>query len=128
VRKANTPVILAISTSPFGDLDDYDRALYGLTFEEIDFDGKQIRTGFKPVGLFGQVRVQPPTIAGVLAYREVCFTRVVDPVLYLHPRFNGRFPEALLQLQVRSLTDNGISVKRAQIQNVLADMHFVQLR
>lgn len=99
VRKANTPVILAISTSPFGDLEDYDRALYGLTFEEIDVDGKQIRTGFKPIGLFGQVRVQPPTIAGVLAYRDVGFTRVVDPVLYLHPRFSGTFPEALLQLQ-----------------------------
>lgn len=127
VRKANRPAILAISTSPFGDLEDYDRALYGLSFEEVDFEGKQIRTGFKPVGLFGQVRIEPPTIAGVLAYRAVGFPGVVDPVLYLHPRFAGRLPDELLQLQVRCLNDNGISVKPAQIQNVLSDMHFVQL-
>jgi hypothetical protein len=127
VRKANTPVVLAISTSPFGDLEDYDRALYGLTFEELDINRKQVRTGFRPVGLFGQVRSEPPTTAGVLAYREVGFTRVVDPVFYLHPRFGGTLPESLLRLEVRSLNDAGISVKSAQVKNVLSEMDFVRL-
>ena len=127
VRKANTPVILAISTSPFGDLEDYDQALYGLTFEEVDSSGKQIQTGFKPTGLFGQVRSQPPSIAGVLAYRNVGFLKVVDPVLYLHPRFTGTLPAPLLQLEVRSLNANGVVVEPAKIQNVLADMQFVRL-
>jgi hypothetical protein len=127
VRKAVTPVILAISTSPFGDLEDYDRALYGLTFEEFDINGRRVRAGFKPVGVFGKVRSQPPTIAGVLAYREVGFTRVFDPVLYLHPRFVGTLPEAFQQLEVRSLNAGGISVKPAQIKNMLEDMEFVRL-
>lgn len=127
VRKTNTPVILAISTSPFGDLEDYDRALYGLTFEEFDVNRKRVRTGFRPVGIFGQVRSEPPTISGVLAYRDVGFTRVVDPVLYLHPRFGGKLPASLLRLEVRSLNDAGISVKSAKIKNVLTEMEFVRL-
>jgi len=127
VRKANTPVILAISTSPFGDLEDYDRALYGLSFEEVDIHGRQIRTGFRPSGVFGAVRSQPPTIAGVLAYRDVGFTRVVDPVLYVHPRFAGALPEAMMRLQVRTLKASGVAVKPATIQNVLVDMQFVHL-
>ncbi|HKO63064.1 MAG TPA: hypothetical protein VJV03_18025 [Pyrinomonadaceae bacterium] len=127
VRKATTPVILAISTSPFGDLEDYDRALYGLTFEEFDINGKHVRAGFRSVGAFGTVRSQPPTIAGVLAYRDVGFTRVVDPVLYLHPRFVGTLPDALHNLEVRSLDSDGISVKPAQIKNLLVEMEFVRL-
>jgi hypothetical protein len=127
VRKAKAPVILAISTSPFGDLEDYDRALYGLTFEEVDFSGKQIRAGFKPTGLFGQVRSQPPLIAGVLAYRNVGFLNVDDPVLYLHPRFVGMLPTLLLELEVRNLNTNGVTAEPAKIQDVLAEMRFVRL-
>jgi hypothetical protein len=127
IRKANTPVILAISISPFGDLEDYDRALYGLTYEEFDENGKRVYSGFRPVGIFGQVRTEPPTIAGVLAYRDVGFTRVVDPVLYLHPRYVGRLPQSLLRLEVRSLNFDGVTVKSAQIKNVLSAMECVRL-
>jgi len=125
VKKANTPVLLAINTSPSGDLEDYDRALFGLTYEEVDLDGNSVRKGFKPVGIFGQSRRQQPTIAGVLAYTEVGFPRASDPVLFMHPRFSGSLPEALTRMQVRSLDNNGISVRPAQIKNVLIDMNFV---
>lgn len=57
---------------------------------------------------------------------SVGFTRVIDPVLYLHPRFSGVL-EQLMQLEVRSLNNFGISVKRAQIENVLTGMEFVHL-
>lgn len=128
VKKANTPVLLAISTSPSGDLEDYDRALFGLTYEEVDLNGNLVSEGFKPVGILGQSRRQQPTIAGVLAYTEVGFSRASDPVLFMHPSFSGSLPEALTRLQVRSLDNNGISVRPAQIKNVLVDMNFVRVR
>jgi hypothetical protein len=54
-------------------------------------------------------------------------TRVIDPVLYLHPRLVGTLPAALHQLEVRSVDASGISVKAAQIKNVLDEMKFVRL-
>lgn len=128
VKKTNTPVVLAISTSPAGDLEDYDRALFGLTYEEVDLNGDLVSKGFRPVGIFGQSRRQQPTIAAVLAYTEVGFPRAADPVLFLHPRFNGQLPEALMKLQVRTLDKAGICVKPAQLKNVLVDMNFVRIR
>lgn len=53
--------------------------------------------------------------------------RVVDPVLYLHPRFAGTLPQAFQQLEVRSLNASGISVKPAQTKNVPVEMEFVRL-
>jgi hypothetical protein len=128
VRKSAAPVVLAISASPFGGLDDFDQALYGLTFESVDHKGKTIRTGFKPTGLFGTPRAEAPTFAGVLTYRSVGFTEVIDPVLYLHPRFNGALPEALKKLEVRSMNALGIQTRPALAKNVLDELNFVVLR
>jgi hypothetical protein len=127
VRNSTSPVVLAISASPFGGLDDFDQALYGLTFESVDQQGKTIRTGFKPTGVFGRNRPEPPTYAAVLAYRSVGFTEVVDPVLYLHPRSKAKLPEALMNLQVRSLDSNGVQIRAARMKNALAEMNFVVL-
>ncbi|HXQ37813.1 MAG TPA: hypothetical protein VN843_27640 [Anaerolineales bacterium] len=128
VRKSEAPVVLAISASPFGGLDDFDQALYGLSFESVDHKGKTIRTGFRPTGLFGTPRAEAPTVAGVLAYRSVGFTEVIDPVLYLHPRFNGTLPEALKKLELRSLNASGIQGRPALAKNVLDELNFVVLR
>jgi len=128
VRKSGAPIVLAISASPFGGLDDFDQALYGLTFESVDHKGKTIRTGFKPTGLFGTPRAEAPTLAGVLAYRSVGFTEVIDPVLYLHPRFNEALPEALKKLEVRSMNASGIQTRPALAKNVLDELNFVVLR
>jgi hypothetical protein len=127
VRKSTAPVLLAISASPFGGLDDFDQALYGLTFESVDHQGKTIRTGFKPTGVFGSSRPEPPTYAAVLAYTSVGFTEVIDPVLYLHPRSEAQLPKALTSLQVRSLESNGVKVRAARMKSLLAEMNFVVL-
>jgi hypothetical protein len=128
VRKSISPVVLAISASPFGGLDDFDQALYGLTFESVDHEGKTIRTGFKPTGVFGSTRPESPTIDAILAYRSVGFTEVVDPVLYLHPRSDAKLPAALMDLQVRTLDASGVQVKAPLVKDVLAKMNFVLLR
>lgn len=98
-----------------------------MTFKSVDHQGKTIRTGFKPTGVFGSSRPEP-TIDAVLAYRSVGFTEVVDPVLYLHPRSDAKLPAALLDLQVRSLDASGVQVKSALGEDVLAKMNFVVLR
>jgi len=126
VRKSTTPVFLAVSTSPFGGRDDYDGALFGLTYEHVDHKGATIASGFDPVGVFGSKRSEPPTIAGVLAFMEVGFPGVADPVLYLHPRFNGPLPESLKRLEQRTYQEGkGVSVQRATIHNVAAPLGFV---
>jgi hypothetical protein len=126
VRGATTPVLLAVNTSPFGEREDYDRALFGLTFERVDQRGKMVATGFDPVGVFGANRPEAPTCAGVLAFTEVGFPGVADPVLYLHPRFNGSLPDSLKKLERRSYRHgSGISVEQATINNVMSSLGFV---
>jgi hypothetical protein len=126
VRKATTPVFLAVSTSPFGEREDYDRALFGLTYEKVDYEGKTIETGFHPVGVFGAKRSEPPTYAGLLAFMEVGFPGVADPVLYLHPRFDGQVPESLKRLERRTYREgSGICVEAATIHNIAGPLGFV---
>ena len=52
-------------------------------------------TVFDPVGVFGANQPEPPTCASVLAFMEVRFLGVVDPVLY---RGLGVLPVALKRL------------------------------
>jgi len=126
VRGATSPVLLAVNTSPFGEREDYDQALFGLTFERVDHHGKTVETGFDPVGVFGVNRPEPATCAGVLAFTEVGFPGVADPVLYLHPRFTGSLPKSLQGLERRSYRQgSGISVERATIHDLAAPLGFV---
>lgn len=127
VKKSNSPVVLAISVSPFGGLDDFDQALFGLTFELADHLGRTIETGFRPTGVFGTNRPNTPTIDAVLAYRQVGFPAVADPVLYLHPRSSAKLPAGLMKLQTRSLHASGVQAKRAAVNEILAEMNFVVL-
>jgi hypothetical protein len=127
VKKSDSPVVLAISVSPFGRLDDFDQALFGSTFESVDHRGRTISTGFTPTGIFGTSRPNAPTIDAVLAYQRVGFTEVADPVLYLHPRSSAKLSAALMNLQTRSVNANGVQVKPPAVNDVLSDMNFVVL-
>jgi hypothetical protein len=126
VRKSKMPVLLAVSTSPFGEREDYDRALFGLTYEHVDHQGRTIETGFDPVGVFGSKRSESPIIAGVLAFTEVGFPGVADPILYLHPRFEGEVPESIKRLEQRTYSQGvGVCVQRAVIKSVCRSLNFV---
>lgn len=126
LRKATTPVVLAVSTSPFGEREDYDRALFGLTFERVNHEGRTIATGFDPVGVFGSKRPEPPTYAAVLAFTSVGFPGVADPILYIHPRFDGLLPKLLTRLERRTYRDGvGVEVSSATINNVTEPLGFV---
>ena len=125
VKKTGTPVILAVRTNDFGDLEDYDRALFGLTYERVDHTGKTIARGFDPVGLLAKTRPEPPTYAGVLAYTAAAIPRVSDPVLYIHQGFVGILPQALMNLEVRTLHANGIHINSARITGLVAELNLV---
>ena len=126
VKKATTPVFLAVSTSPFGEREDYDRALFGVTYEHVDHEGRTISTGFDPSGVFGNRRPEPPTYAGVLAFMEVGFPAVADPVLYLHPRFDGKLPESLRRLEQRTHKEGvGVYVEPATLHDFVGALGFV---
>jgi hypothetical protein len=123
VKKTGTPVILAVRTDAFGDLEDYDRALFGLTYERIDLTGKIIATGFTPSGLFAKRRIEAPTYAGLLAYTAAAIPQVVDPVLYIHQGFEGRLPDALMNFEVRTLTAGGIHIQAAGMTKILSELN-----
>lgn len=82
-------------------------------------------TGTGDQGVFGKKRREPPTCAGVLAYTEVGFPRVKDPVVYIHPRYDGALPDSLMSLEVRTLEGTGVRVQPARMKKILAELELV---
>lgn len=102
VRASASPVLLAIHASGFcSDLEDFDHALYGGSFEQLDRGHRVVATGFRADGEFSNKRNKPPTYAGVLAFLEMNFHCCSSPILYLHPRFQGVLPKSLMNLGQR---------------------------
>ncbi len=68
-----------------------------------------------------------PTWAAVLAFLNVGFLGGPDPVLYLHPRFGGRLPEALVALENRRYDAEArkIIASKPALTNVLNELNFV---
>lgn len=105
VRNSPTPVLLAVHGSGIGtEYEEFNTALFGHTYERANSRGEIVETGFHPDGEFtyNLNKSTPSTYAGVLAFLEVGFSQVTEPVLYLHPRFDGDLPDRLLTLQQRS--------------------------
>jgi hypothetical protein len=69
-----------------------------------------------------------PTISGVLAFPEVGFLRCSDPFLSVHPRFEGEFPRALSDLEIRRAPSSGpeVSVQPATKTDLLRNLGFVK--
>lgn len=131
VRKANVPVLLAVEWSWLsGSLENFDLVLYGHTCEVINERRERESPRFIPDGLFTNVSDKPPTYAGVLAFAEVGFRVVADPVLYLHPRFKGQLPEALSLLEQHRYEEgagiNSIKVRPARSTVILESFGFVK--
>lgn len=101
------PALVALGGALGASVDDYDIALFGRTFERFDSNGRVVERGFDSTGMFAKPRDGQPTIAGVLAFTGMDVTTGRDPILYVHPRFTGTLPAALLQLEVRTLEAHG---------------------
>jgi hypothetical protein len=102
-RNVATPAILAVhATGISSEFEDFDLALYGREVAVVDAETYQIvGTRFQDDGVFNRGG-KKPTFAAVLAFVNVNFPGGPDPVLYLHPRFRGDLPEALMSIERRS--------------------------
>jgi len=121
VRDAGCPDILAINATRIAELEDFDTALYGRSHSS----GR-----FSPDGSFAKKRAQQPTYAGVLAYfvefpcvESPEYIRFLDPVLYVHPRWEQPLPSAIRQLRTRVLEGSrGIRQVPASISDLLGQL------
>jgi hypothetical protein len=106
-RNVEIPSILAVYANGISTtFEDFDYALYG---REVGVLGTETATGvldvsgseFHADGVFNKGEGDP-TWAAVLAFVGVYLGGGVDPVLYLHPRFQGDLPETLTSIERRS--------------------------
>lgn len=103
VRSSDEAVLLAVDASGISsELEDFDKVLFGHTFEKVDQDGRTIEIGFDADGYFQRNRTERSSYAGLLAFLEVGFQKCPNPVLYLHPRFEGSLPQAMNVLERRT--------------------------
>ncbi len=124
-RNVSVPVLVALDAKGLVTrLEDFDMALFGHSVAHMDQYGDQYATSFRADGLFAKGTGEP-IISGVLAFTEVGFSHCSEPVLYLHPRFEGHLPTALLRLECRTLSVNGVSVREAQNREFLKVLRFV---
>jgi hypothetical protein len=124
-RNVPVPVLVALDAKGIVTrLEDFDMALFGHSVAHMNQFGKHYATSFQADGLFAKGEGEP-TISGVLAFTEVGFLRCNDPILYLHPRFEDHLPDALLQLERRTLSAGGVCVREAQSRGFLEVLGFV---
>ena len=98
-REASVPALVAVhATGIASSYEEVDMALFGREVATMGQDGRLLSTRFEADGVFAGGRGEP-TWAAALAFLNVGFTGGPDPILYLHPRFRGRLPEALLTLE-----------------------------
>lgn len=100
-READVPALVAVhATGIASSYEEVDTALFGREVATMGPDGRLLDTRFEAAGAFAGGSGEP-TWAGALVFLNVGFMGGPDPVLYLHPRFGGRLPEALLALETR---------------------------
>jgi hypothetical protein len=119
-------------TSTTASREELDRALFGTSVTQRDQYGNEVGRYFQNDGLFASGEGEP-TISGVLAFPEVGFLRCADPVLWVHPRFEGALPRALNGLETRyapSAPDANptVIIRPAKKTNLLGNLGFVEKR
>ena len=128
-RESSAPALLAIhATGISSSYEAFDRALFGRTVTRIGLDRRVLDTGFDADGVFNK-GAGTPTWAGVLAFVNVGLRGGPDPVLYLHPRFEGTLPDALLSLERRAYDTEAerIETHKPSATGILEKVGFVPL-
>ncbi len=126
-READVPALVAVhATGIASSYEEVDMALFGRDVVTVDRGGRLIGTRFEADGAFAGGGGEP-TWAGALVFLNVGFMGGPDPVLYLHPRFGGRLPGALLALEKRSYDARagGIVVDSPSTAGVMRALNFV---
>jgi hypothetical protein len=100
------PVLLALDSNFYTDRGDFDLALFAKG------DG----------ALTSQREAE---VAGVLVFSGLGFTSGLDPVLYIHPLFDGRLPDNLGSLERREWTAEGLKIKPSVGPPILERLPFI---
>lgn len=130
VRGSESPVILAVhGLGMASSLRSFDCALYGRTVDVYNRRLQLTKTMFEQKGEFTARRSSPPTYAAVLAFVCVGLTGGPAPVLYLHPRFVGHLPAAMLELEQRFFDGDANEIRSLPPQktDLMERLKFVQL-
>jgi hypothetical protein len=126
-RQTDVLALVAVhATGIASSYEEVDTALFGREVATVDATGRLLGTRFEADGAFAGGSGEP-TWAGALVFLNVGFTGGPDPVLYLHPRFGGRLPEALVALERRSYDARAgaIVIKEPSATGVLGALKFV---
>jgi hypothetical protein len=127
LKNLDGPTLVALNMfSTTSSREDLDQALFGVTVSERDVHGDEVRQYFQPDGIFAGGSGDP-TISGVLAFTEVGVLRCADPILWQHPRFGSRLPQALNDLEIRMMpgTEPEVRVQEASKRGLLESLGFV---
>jgi len=89
------------ATGTASSYEEVDTALFGRKVATRGPDGQLLGTTFETDGVFAGGS-REPTWTGALMFLNVGFLGGPDPMLYLHPRFEGRLPEVLEALERRT--------------------------
>jgi len=116
-------------SSTTAEREDLDQALFGTSVTRLDQPGNEVGSYFQRDGLFTGGEGEP-TNSAVLAFPKVGFLGCDEPVLWVHPRFEGQFPRALNDLESRCAPGAGPdgTVRPAGQTDVLRNLGFVKKR
>jgi hypothetical protein len=126
-REAGVPALVAVhATGIASSYEEVDMALFGREVATMGPDGRLLGTRFEADGVFAGGSGEP-TWAAALAFLNVGFLGGPDPILYLHPRFEGRLPEALEVLEKRTydVEAGAIVTEKPSTTGVLGTLNFV---
>ena len=127
VRAQNQPVLLAILASGItAGFDDFDNVLFGHLVTELSLDLQTRTTRFEASGLFAK-GTGSSTYSGVLAFTNLTPFGCHGPVLYMHPRSVGPFPEEFEVLERRNLSADGIEILPTTEPHLLEDLGWARL-
>lgn len=128
VRSSDAPVLLALCASFLNDKEDFDMALLGHSYERVGIHREVIETGFSPDGIFSPVGSNAPTFSGALVFLNFAhFVPCSMPILYRHPRFEGKFPDVfeILELRTYDRQQKILKVEEAKPNNIIERIGFV---
>jgi hypothetical protein len=104
---------------------DFDIALFGRSVMHLDFDHQVSGYSFNPSGELATQSVME--FPGVLAFLDLGVYRGTDPILYVHPQFDGSsLPDAFGELERRSFDGEAITTSPATGPGFFAQMQFAR--
>jgi hypothetical protein len=113
-------VLIAIDGAPGTDVESYETALYGSRVDLFDRASRQIVPDIRFDATGALTRQTRPEFPGVLGFHGLTLLgNGPDPILYVHPRFDGDLPDELTGLERRVFDGRRITLVAAKRPAIL---------